>query len=59
LFFNLQQLYNYFFFRCSTVVADVIAELCALLGIDSELEQQEFSLYCIVQGDGKFDEKLL
>lgn len=37
--------------RCSTVVADVIAELCALLGIDSTTEQQEFSLYCIVQGD--------
>ncbi|XP_075156063.1 unconventional myosin 10A isoform X1 [Haematobia irritans] len=37
--------------RCSTVVADVIAELCALLGIESETEQQEFSLYCIVQGD--------
>lgn len=37
--------------RCSTVVADVIAELCALLGIDSPTEQQEFSLYCIVQGD--------
>lgn len=38
--------------RCSTVVADVISELCALLGIDTEAEQQEFSLYCIVQGDG-------
>ncbi|XP_037809437.1 unconventional myosin-XV [Lucilia sericata] len=37
--------------RCSTVVADVISELCALLGIESETEQQEFSLYCIVQGD--------
>lgn len=37
--------------RCSTVVADVIAELCALLGIESTTEQQEFSLYCIVQGD--------
>ncbi|XP_059608839.1 unconventional myosin-XV [Phlebotomus argentipes] len=37
--------------RCSTVVADVIAELCSLLGIDSGAEQQEFSLYCIVQGD--------
>lgn len=36
--------------RCSTVVADVIAELCSLLGV-SEVEQQEFSLYCIVQGD--------
>lgn len=37
--------------RCSTVVADVIGELCSLLGIESESEQQEFSLYCIVQGD--------
>lgn len=37
--------------RCSTVVADVIAELCAMLGIESPVEQQEFSLYCIVQGD--------
>ncbi|XP_014089710.3 unconventional myosin-XV [Bactrocera oleae] len=37
--------------RCSTVVADVIAELCALLSVESEAEQQEFSLYCIVQGD--------
>lgn len=37
--------------RCSTVVADVISELCALLGIESTSEQQEFSLYCIVQGD--------
>uniref|UniRef100_W4VR33 Putative myosin class ii heavy chain n=1 Tax=Corethrella appendiculata TaxID=1370023 RepID=W4VR33_9DIPT len=37
--------------RCSTVVGDVIAELCSLLGIESQSEQQEFSLYCIVQGD--------
>ncbi|XP_045475987.1 unconventional myosin-XV isoform X2 [Harmonia axyridis] len=37
--------------RCSTVVADVITELCDLIGINSEAEQQEFSLYCIVQGD--------
>ncbi|XP_055630321.1 unconventional myosin-XV [Toxorhynchites rutilus septentrionalis] len=37
--------------RCSTVVGDVITELCALLGIDIVAEQQEFSLYCIVQGD--------
>ncbi|KAL1494091.1 hypothetical protein ABEB36_009744 [Hypothenemus hampei] len=37
--------------RCSTVVADVIQELCSLIGISSEQEQQEFSLYCIVQGD--------
>ncbi|XP_060523322.1 unconventional myosin-XV [Cylas formicarius] len=37
--------------RCSTVVADVIQELCGLIGISSEAEQQEFSLYCIVQGD--------
>lgn len=37
--------------RGSTVVADVISELCGLLGVDSPVEQQEFSLYCIVQGD--------
>ncbi|XP_044253727.1 unconventional myosin-XV [Tribolium madens] len=37
--------------RCSTVVADVIAELCSLIGVGTEAEQQEFSLYCIVQGD--------
>ncbi|XP_030752101.1 unconventional myosin-XV isoform X2 [Sitophilus oryzae] len=37
--------------RCSTVVADVIQELCGLIGVSSEAEQQEFSLYCIVQGD--------
>ncbi|KAG5682503.1 hypothetical protein PVAND_011852 [Polypedilum vanderplanki] len=50
--------------RCSTVVADVITELCALLGIESEAEQQEFSLYCIVQGDAftmplSFDDYIL
>lgn len=32
-------------------MADVISELCSLLGVDSPTEQQEFSLYCIVQGD--------
>ena len=32
-------------------MGDVIAELCSLLGIESQSEQQEFSLYCIVQGD--------
>ncbi|XP_057659116.1 myosin-VIIa [Diorhabda carinulata] len=37
--------------RCSTVVADVIGELCNLIGVTNEIEQQEFSLYCIVQGD--------
>ncbi|XP_025836405.1 unconventional myosin-XV [Agrilus planipennis] len=37
--------------RCSTVVADVIAELCNVIGITNIEEQQEFSLYCIVQGD--------
>lgn len=52
------------FNRCSTVVADVITELCALLGIESEAEQQEFSLYCIVQGDAftmplSFDDYIL
>ncbi|XP_055613590.1 unconventional myosin-XV-like [Uranotaenia lowii] len=37
--------------RCSTVVGDVITDLCSSLGIESPAEQQEFSLYCIVQGD--------
>ena len=37
--------------RCSTVVEDVIAELCDIIGVHTELEQQEFSIYCIVQGD--------
>lgn len=37
--------------RCSTVVADVVSELCSLLGVESASEQSEFSLYCIVQGD--------
>lgn len=37
--------------RCSTVVKDVICELCSLLGIEDKKEQSEFSLYCIVEGD--------
>lgn len=32
-------------------MADVISELCELLGIVEPIEQQEFSLYCIVEGD--------
>lgn len=44
--------------RCSTVVQDVISELCSLLGVESEAEQLEFSLYCIVQGDGKITQIL-
>lgn len=56
--------YKFKFHRCSTVVADVITELCSLLGIESEAEQQEFSLYCIVQGDAftmplSFDDYIL
>jgi len=49
----------YYTFRCSTVVADVISELCSLLGIDNEAEQREFSLYCIVQGDGESHDKFI
>ncbi|KAL5284945.1 Myo15.2 family protein [Megaselia abdita] len=50
--------------KCSTVVKDVICELCSLLGIDEKKEQSEFSLYCIVEGDAMtmplaFDEYIL
>lgn len=35
----------------TTVVADVIEEICAMLNVRSPLEMEEFSLYCIVEGD--------
>ncbi|XP_063618998.1 unconventional myosin-XV [Cydia splendana] len=37
--------------RCATVVRDIVDELCELIGVTSEAERQEFSLYCIVAGD--------
>ncbi|XP_059051494.1 unconventional myosin-XV [Achroia grisella] len=37
--------------RCATVVQDIVNELCDLIGVSSEGERAEFSLYCIVAGD--------
>ncbi|XP_026324836.1 unconventional myosin-XV isoform X2 [Hyposmocoma kahamanoa] len=37
--------------RCATVVNDIVSELCELIGVTSEAERAEFSLYCIVAGD--------
>ncbi|RWS29427.1 myosin XV-like protein, partial [Leptotrombidium deliense] len=37
--------------KSSTVVADVIEEICEMLGVTSQLEMEEFSLYCIIEGD--------
>jgi len=37
--------------KSSTVVNDVIEEICLHLNATSPIEQQEFSLYCIVEGD--------
>lgn len=36
--------------KSSTVVNDVIEEICLQLDATSAIEQQEFSLYCIVEG---------
>ena len=33
------------------MVEDVISELCKVIGIDTENEKEEFSLYCIVEGE--------
>ena len=33
------------------MVDDVISELCKVIGIDTENEMEEFSLYCIVEGE--------
>ena len=37
--------------RAATIVEDVLNELCSTLNIRSAHERQEFSLYCIVEGD--------
>ena len=37
--------------KSSTVVNDVIEEICLQLNVSNRIEQQEFSLYCIVEGD--------
>ncbi|CAH0384305.1 unnamed protein product [Bemisia tabaci] len=37
--------------KSTTVVEDVIIEMCALINVTNPLEMEEFSLYCIVEGD--------
>jgi len=37
--------------KSTTVVADVISGMCALINVNDPLEMEEFSLYCIVEGD--------
>ncbi|KAG8264185.1 Belongs to the TRAFAC class myosin-kinesin ATPase super [Homalodisca vitripennis] len=37
--------------KSTTVVQDVIQEMCALINVHDPLEMEEFSLYCIVEGD--------
>ncbi|CAB4053995.1 unnamed protein product [Lepeophtheirus salmonis] len=33
------------------IVADIIDELCNFIGVESENEKEEFSLYCIIEGE--------
>lgn len=35
---------------CTTVVADIIEEICLMLNVNNALEMEEFSLYCIIEG---------
>jgi hypothetical protein len=37
--------------KSTTVVTDIIEELCNVIGVDSANEREEFSLYCIVEGE--------
>lgn len=37
--------------KSTTVVTDIIEELCNVIGVNSINEREEFSLYCIVEGE--------
>lgn len=37
--------------KCTTVVQDVIEEMCNVISVRNPHEMDEFSLYCIVDGD--------
>jgi myosin-15 len=37
--------------KSTTVVVDIIDELCNVIGVESSNEREEFSLYCIVEGE--------
>lgn len=36
--------------KSTTVVNDIIEEICLMLNVKSQIEMEEFSLYCIVEG---------
>ena len=37
--------------KSTTVVENIIEELCSVIGIEAANEREEFSLYCIVEGE--------
>jgi len=37
--------------KSTSVVQDIIEEICAVINVRSEQEMEEYSLYCIVEGD--------
>nr|XP_027224871.1 unconventional myosin-XV-like [Penaeus vannamei] len=37
--------------KSTSVVQDIIEEMCSLIGVRNPHEQEEYSLYCIVEGD--------
>lgn len=37
--------------KSTTVVQDVIEELCVMINVTNPQEMEEFSVYCIVEGD--------
>ena len=37
--------------KSTTVVENIIEELCTVIGVESGNEREEFSLYCIVEGE--------
>ncbi|XP_014277405.1 unconventional myosin-XV isoform X2 [Halyomorpha halys] len=37
--------------KSTTVVQDVVQEMCTLIGVEDPIEVMEYSLYCIVEGD--------
>lgn len=36
--------------KSTTVVQDIVEEICSVLNVRTEAEMEEFSLYCIVEG---------
>ena len=37
--------------KSTTVVSDIIEEICVMLNVTNPVEMEEFSLYCIIEGD--------